>query len=306
MLFEDLNVERVTGEPAGELLKLLPNNVRGFVKIGKKKWFMPYKYAEKGEKIYNFETRPDDTWIVTYPRSGTTVTQELIWLVANDLNFDEAHRRSLFDRFPFVDLSIIRDGHVFADYSPNDHAMIQQCVERARDLPSPRFIKSHLPLDLLPTVVNNTCKVCLNRIFSIKGTFEQFCNYFMTNHICYCPFWEHVKEGWAMKHRPNTLFLFYEDLIKDLPGNIRKLAEFFGKTYSDEQIAKLAEHVNIDNFRKNPMINQAAPGSPLKPEDFIRQGKTGGWAEVFTPELEKRFDKWIADNLKDTDLRFPS
>ncbi|XP_011706987.1 PREDICTED: sulfotransferase 1C2-like, partial [Wasmannia auropunctata] len=69
------------------------------------------------------------------------------------------------------------------------------------------------------------------------------------------------------KHRTNLLFLFYEDLIKDLPGNIKKVAEFFGKVYSDEQIVKLAEHLKIENFRENPMVNI----NSIK--GFIRQGK---------------------------------
>lgn len=53
------------------------------------------------------------------------------------------------------------------------------------------------------------------------------------------------------------------------------------------------------------MVNQAAPGQQIKPELFIRQGKTNNWKEIFTPELEKRFNEWVVENLKDTDLVFP-
>jgi len=35
------------------------------------------------------------------------VTQELVWLVANDMNFDEAHRKYLRERFPYIEYSII-------------------------------------------------------------------------------------------------------------------------------------------------------------------------------------------------------
>jgi len=38
---------------------------------------------------------------------GTTVMQELVWLVANDMNFDEAHRKYLIERFPYLEYSII-------------------------------------------------------------------------------------------------------------------------------------------------------------------------------------------------------
>lgn len=90
-----------------------------------------------------------------------------------------------------------------------------------------------------------------------------------------------------------------------MPGTIKKVAAFFGKTYNDKQIAKLAQHLKIENFRNNQMVNQASISSAIKPEAFIRQGKIGGWKEMFTTEIEEKFSKWIADNTKDTDLTFP-
>ena len=45
---------------------------------------MPRYFAENLEKkIYNFELRDDDIWIVSYPKSGTTWTIENVWAMLN-------------------------------------------------------------------------------------------------------------------------------------------------------------------------------------------------------------------------------
>ncbi|XP_071644270.1 sulfotransferase 1C4-like [Temnothorax longispinosus] len=321
MSFKDLKVECVKDELAADLSKCYPFFKRGFVKICEKKWFLPYKYVEEGDNIYNFKIRPDDTWVITYPRSGTTMTQEIVWLVANDMNFDEAHRRYLVERFPFVEMGALFDDYIAKDV-PGRINTERNSVEFVKSQPSPRFIKSHMPLELLPTVVNSTCKIIYvarnprdvvvswykfqKSLKLYEGSFEQFCNNFMNDHTLWSPYWEHVKEAWMIRHRANIMFLFYEDLIKDLSGNIKKIAAFFNKHYSDEQIVKLVNHIRIENFRKNPMVNQPTSDIVMPPEMFIRQGTTGGWKEVFTPEIEERFSKWIMDNLKDTNLAFPS
>ena len=45
--------------------------------------YMTKKFALLAEAVYNMEVRPDDVWIVTYPKCGTTWTQELVWQVGD-------------------------------------------------------------------------------------------------------------------------------------------------------------------------------------------------------------------------------
>ncbi|XP_071580020.1 sulfotransferase 1C4-like isoform X2 [Temnothorax nylanderi] len=255
-------------------------------------------------------------------QKNSTMTQELVRLVANDMNFDEAHRIHSVEKFLFYEIESILNDHIAAKDVPDRINTEKYSVEFMDSLPSPRFFKSHMPLELLPTVVNSTCKIIYvarnprdvvvswykfqKSLKQYEGSFEQFCYNFMNNRTLWSPYWEHVKEAWMMRHRANMMFLFYEDLIKDLSGNIKKIAAFFGKNYTDEQIVKLVEH-RIEYFRRNPMVNQSSSDIVMPPEMFIRQETTDNWnKEVFTSEIKEIFTDWIKYNLKDTDLTFSS
>ena len=50
---------------------------------------MPSSFVNNGEdkKIWEMKPRPDDIWIVTYPKCGTTMTQELVWQVISIIKY---------------------------------------------------------------------------------------------------------------------------------------------------------------------------------------------------------------------------
>lgn len=59
---------------------LFIEHVKNQVRIGPKGYMdMMNLYQTHGNDIYNFEIKKDDIWIVTLPRSGTTLTQEMVW-----------------------------------------------------------------------------------------------------------------------------------------------------------------------------------------------------------------------------------
>lgn len=97
------------------------------------------------------------------------------------------------------------------------------------------------------------------------------------------------------------------NIFQDFPKTIKKIAKFLGKTYTDEEVNQLVDHLNIKNFRDNPMVNytELKDCGIIQSGNFVRKGGSGGWKDVFTPELNTRANKWIEENLKDTDLSFP-
>lgn len=75
----------------------------GFCQVGPDKWLLPDKFKHCANEMYNFEARPDDVFVCTYPRSGTTWTQEMVWLICNDLDYETAQKKTLNERFPFFE-----------------------------------------------------------------------------------------------------------------------------------------------------------------------------------------------------------
>lgn len=80
---------------------------------------------------------------------------------------------------------------------------------------------------------------------------------------------------------------------------------------TDEQVRKLADYLNIENFRNNPAVNQheIREIGILSPSEqsFVRNGKSTliGWQKEYTHEIARRVEKWIEKNLANTTLRFP-
>lgn len=59
------------------------------------------------ERIKKMEVYEDDVWVVTFPKCGTTWTQEMVWLINNDLDYKKAREVNLNDRFPFLEYNYL-------------------------------------------------------------------------------------------------------------------------------------------------------------------------------------------------------
>lgn len=68
-----------------------------------KKMFILQKFIPMYEEIKNMEVYEDDVWILSYPKCGTTWTQEMVWLINNNLDYEAAARKNLIFRSPFLE-----------------------------------------------------------------------------------------------------------------------------------------------------------------------------------------------------------
>lgn len=86
--------------------KIESDVVRNLVKIsdGENFLILTQKYFDEYlEKIKSFKVYEDDIWVVSFPKSGTTWTQEMVRLLNNDLDYAAATKRNLDDEFLFIE-----------------------------------------------------------------------------------------------------------------------------------------------------------------------------------------------------------
>lgn len=80
---------------------------------------------------------------------------------------------------------------------------------------------------------------------------------------------------------------------------------------TNKQIVRLADHLSIENFRKNPSVNQHELREvkilSSNEEPFVRNGKTTvkGWQKEYTPDVVERVEAWIEKNLRNSTICFP-
>lgn len=66
-------------------------------------YFFPDRYEKIAEKIENFTVRKDDVWVISFAKCGSTWSQEMVWQICNDLDFEGGRGELLSKKFPYFE-----------------------------------------------------------------------------------------------------------------------------------------------------------------------------------------------------------
>lgn len=256
-----------------------------------------------------YRPRPDDVVISTSVKAGTTWMQRICSLLVfgpGDLP------GSLWDVSPWLDQRFVE---------PVDAAL-----ERLEAQDHRRFIKSHLPLDALPyheevryIVVGRDTRDVFMSLWNHYRAYTDVVyemldaadpeagpmprcpddvRAFWRDWITRAPFpWEpdgwpfwshhhHTASFWPYRHLDNVLLVHFNDLLRDLDGEMRRVADFCGVDVDPERWPELVDAARFDAMKADapkllPRAEIAFDGGPGR---FIYKGTNGRWRDVLTPE----------------------
>ncbi|MPD00807.1 Sulfotransferase 4A1 [Portunus trituberculatus] len=99
----DEYVQHLSEEEQQELKSKFLGFRQGLVAVGTCHHLLPPHCVAFTKKYREFRFCESDVVIATFPRSGTTWTQEIVWTMRNGLDFNMASTVSLDVRSPFLE-----------------------------------------------------------------------------------------------------------------------------------------------------------------------------------------------------------
>ncbi|XP_042856928.1 sulfotransferase 1C4-like [Penaeus japonicus] len=329
------------GEELAKIQRDFAGFGKGLVRLTPGGWVLPGPFTKYADKIYNTKFRESDVLIMTYPKCGTTWTQEVVWTMRNNPNLDHPRAGAPVNfRSPFIDSDMLMQmsqhenphtrhfemlKNIAPDADPNEGIALQLTAHT----PDPRTIKTHLPLSLMTPDLLDTAKVVyvarnpkdvvlsflhhsrLLKGISYVGSLDQYVDYFVKDELIYGPYWEHLREAWPKRDHPNMHFFFYEDMKADPKAEMKKLDQFLGTNLTEEQLDKIIAYTSFEQMKKREEASQWKDADAMikqevrkKDGGFFRKGESGSWKGRLTDMQEAKIDIWTKKNTLKLGIKF--
>ncbi len=246
--------------------------------------------------------KPEDIFVVTQMKCGTTWMQHVVYEVLN------RGRGNLVD-----------SGTALYAVAPWIEGRKSVPVEEAPTVGTERpgrIIKTHLPVQICPWsdearyiyVARHPVSCfasCIDFVATNAGA--------MAPDLAACEEWycspdlmwwgtwtDHVKGWWDRSQTAsNVLFVFFEDMKKDLPAVVRQVAQFLGvQPLTDAELARVVEKCGFRYMQEHQEAFEMHPPHILQTNaELFVSGKADRHADV-PAEARQRVAAWVAGEMK--------
>jgi len=262
-----------------------------------------------------FKFRDDDIIVATYAKTGTTWTQQII----GQLIFHGKPGLAASDASPWVDFRPIP---------------LEKVVELVEAQQHRRFLKTHLPIDALVfspkakylyivrdgrdvawslynhhagfspaayEMMNDTPGRVGPPVEPPTSDIVQYFHEWLEDSsllLLGATFWDHVQGWWDHRHLPNILLVHFNHLKADLPGQMRRIANFLGVEVDEARWPQMIEHCSIEYMRgaaaESPIFNDLFNGGS---KTFFNKGTNGRWKDVLSSADLEVYEKTVKTHL---------
>lgn len=260
------------------------------------------------DKWDHFVPNPGDIFICTPAKSGTTWMQTIVTFLlfrSADLDFIPAERSPWFDMSIVpVEESIAR---LFADDQRNvikthtalDGVPFYEAATYIGVYRDPRdaffSLRNHMDNMTMETGAEEPDATAQFRSWLELDNTRDEDNYSITAPL------HHLKSLWDLRHLPNIHLFHYSDLLRDLKGEMARVAEAIGVEVDDALLVELAEAATFSNMRAK--FEKFVPGAKgdfwHEPKEFLKTGTSGQWQGILPPDLVERFDERLRELVGD-------
>ncbi len=249
-----------------------------------------------------YQAQTTDTFIVTYPKCGTTWTQHIVWMLSHDgkpLPLDKN-----------INLEVPHLEEVGSDF--------------VKSLSEPRFIKTHLTYDLTPYnpdakyiyIARNPFDCAVSFYYHTQGfikhydfaegTFDDFFECFINGEVDWGDYFDHLLSWVQHKNDQNVLFLTYESMKNDPKMNIIAMGKFLGDNYLEkianpQILESILHHTSFTSMSQNQ--SRWSSQRPVNMTPFIRQGKVGNWKSHFSVSQTQRLSQKLKMKTAGTEAK---
>jgi hypothetical protein len=261
----------------GVLAELTFNINKQFGNLARYFFNLSHKFKFEQYKII-FGERKDDIYISTYPKSGTTLMQMILYHLTSDGKMNFKH---IYDVSPWI-----RNASFIGQKPP--------------DLNSPRIIKTHDSYKEFGKktkgrfiyVYRNGMDVAISNFYQQKNynnsdlKLDKYLNSFFKQK----KWFKHTREWMINKNKLSILYIKYEDLLNNKTKEIDRIISFLGIPRNKKAINRALKYSSFEFMKKNEnLFGEQSKISKKIFNQFIRKGKSGEGKSLFTKEQKEIF-----------------
>ncbi|HEX6287721.1 MAG TPA: sulfotransferase domain-containing protein [Herpetosiphonaceae bacterium] len=263
----------------------------------------------KQRAFQSYQPTKRDLFVCTYSKSGTNWMMQIAYQIAHHGHGDYEH---IHDVVPWPDAPM-----------PSIVTLDDDATYRGAPT-GMRVIKTHLESEYVPyspeagyiVVVRDPKEIFVSSYFFSSGMFsdsvmvpvDEWHAMFLSDKFPYGSWSEHLASYWPWRSRDNVLFFTFAEMKQDLPGVVRRVAEFMDVALSEEELALVVEKSEFSYMKR--IDHKFVPHRPrlfknMGKTVMIRKGEHGKSSELLSHEQQAQIDRYMRAELRRHGCDFP-